>query len=118
MSEKKEIFKQYDYSKIDRRVDQIVKKTSKYLSIFDKNFIEKEILKAYHYARDAHEGVFRLSGDPYIVHPVDATRILLSLQPDIFTIQACLLHDVAEDTDRTLEEIEDVFGKEVAFLCA
>jgi len=118
MSEKKEIFKQYDYSKIDRRVDQIIKKTSKYLTIFEKSFIEEEILKAYYYARDAHEGVFRLSGDPYITHPVDATRILLSLHPDIFTIQACLLHDVAEDTDRTLEEIEDVFGKEVAFLCA
>ncbi len=118
MSEKKEIFTQYDYSKIDRRVNQIIKKTSKYLTIFDEAFIREEILKAYHYARDAHEGVFRLSWDPYIVHPVDATRILLTLQPDIFTIQACLLHDVAEDTDRTLEEIEDVFGKEVAFLCA
>ncbi len=118
MADKKEIFKEFDYSKIDKKVDQIIKKTSKYLTIFDKDFISAEIKKAYFYARDAHEGQFRLSGAPYISHPVDATRILLSLNPDIFTIQACLLHDVVEDTPKTLEEIEEVFWKEVAFLCA
>jgi (p)ppGpp synthase/HD superfamily hydrolase len=51
----------------------------------------------------------RLSGDPYIIHPVEATEILLSLHPDIYTIQACLLHDVVEDTEITLEEIEENF---------
>jgi len=51
----------------------------------------------------------RLSGHPYIIHPVEATLILLQLHPDIHTIQACLLHDVVEDTPRTLEEIEENF---------
>ncbi len=118
MWEKKETSIKHDYIKIDKKVAQIIKKTSKYLTIFDENFIKEEVLRAYYYARDAHEGVFRLSGEPYIAHPVEATNILLSLQPDIFTIQACLMHDVAEDTDRTLEEIESEFWKEVAFLCA
>ncbi len=107
-----------DYSKIDIKVEKIIKDTSKYLKIFEKDFIEKEIQKAYIYARDAHEGQMRLSWDPYIIHPVEATQILLSLHPDIYTIQACLLHDVVEDTEKTLEEIEENFWKDVAFLCA
>jgi GTP pyrophosphokinase len=50
-----------------------------------------------------------LSGDYYIVHPVESTIILLDLKPDILTIQACLLHDVVEDTSRTIEEIKTTF---------
>ncbi len=106
-----------EYVKIDKRVEQIIKKTVTYLTIFDKKHIREEILKAYHFARDAHEWQYRLSGDPYISHPVDATRILLSLNPDMYTIQACILHDVVEDTEKTLEDIEAIFWKEVAFLC-
>lgn len=113
-----EVVTSCDYSKVDRKVKQIIQNTSKYLTIFDKKFIKAEILKAYDYARDAHEWQMRLSGDPYIIHPVEAAQILLSLHPDIYTIQACILHDVVEDTPRTLEEIEENFWKEVAFLCA
>jgi (p)ppGpp synthase/HD superfamily hydrolase len=43
------------------------------------------------------------------MHPVEATEILLSLKPDIFTIQACLLHDVIEDTDKTEDDIRNIF---------
>jgi len=43
------------------------------------------------------------------MHPVKATEILLTLKPDIFTIQACLLHDVIEDTDKTEDDIRNVF---------
>ena len=107
-----------NYSKIDKKVEHIIKKAWKHLSTLDRDFIEKEINKAYIYARNAHEGQMRLSWDPYIIHPVEATEILLSLHPDIHTIQACLLHDVVEDTPRTLEEIEENFWKDVAFLCA
>ncbi len=71
---------------------------------------------AYNFAKDAHEGQKRYSGEPYIIHPVAAAEILLALNPDLVTIQACLMHDVTEDTDRTLEEIEGVFGEEVAML--
>lgn len=108
----------YDYTKIDQKVSQIAKKASKYLKKLDEDFVIKEIFKAYIFARDAHEWQMRLSGDPYIIHPVEATKILLQLQPDISTIQWCLLHDVAEDTQRTLVDIKKHFWKDVAFLCA
>jgi (p)ppGpp synthase/HD superfamily hydrolase len=50
--------------------------------------------------------VLRLSGDPYISHPVAATAILMQIKPDIATIQACFLHDVIEDTDFTYDDIK------------
>ena len=71
---------------------------------------------SYEFARKAHEGQKRYSGKPYISHPVGATQILLRLQPDLPTIQACLMHDVTEDTEYTLEDIEKKFGEEVAKL--
>jgi (p)ppGpp synthase/HD superfamily hydrolase len=98
-----------DYSAIDKKVAKIIKKAQSYMKNTSPDFVEKEINKAYLYARDAHEGVFRHSGEPYIDHPVEATLILLDLNPDVNTIQACLLHDVVEDTPRTLEEIETEF---------
>lgn len=107
-----------DYSKIDKKVEEIVKKVSSYINYFDERFIRDEIFNAYLYAREAHEWQNRLSGDPYIIHPVEATEILLYLKPDLSTIQACLLHDVVEDTPRTLIEIEKEFWKDVAFLCS
>jgi len=106
------------YELIDKKVRRIIVITQKYMKwLYKKSFIEQEIKKAYYYARDAHEGVFRLSWEPYIDHPVEATLILLELKPDIFTIQSCLLHDVAEDTHKTLEDIEADFGPEVAHIC-
>ncbi|MBT5824139.1 bifunctional (p)ppGpp synthetase/guanosine-3',5'-bis(diphosphate) 3'-pyrophosphohydrolase [Candidatus Peregrinibacteria bacterium] len=71
---------------------------------------------SYEFARKAHEGQKRYSGKPYISHPVGAAQILLRLQPDLPTIQACLMHDVTEDTEFTLEDIEKKFGEEVAKL--
>ena len=108
----------YDYSKIDKRINNIIKKVWWYMPSFDSTYVHDEIYKAYLYAREAHEGVFRLSWAPYISHPVEATSILLDLKPDIFTIQACLLHDVIEDTPRTYDDIKETFWEEVAFLCA
>ena len=105
------------YSKIDKRVEVIVKKVSLYMPNLNIKYIREEIFKAYEYARDAHEWQYRLSWEPYISHPVEATMILLELKPDIFTIQSCLLHDVIEDTPKTKEDIEKEFWKEVAFLC-
>lgn len=72
--------------------------------------------EAYAFAKAAHEGQTRYSGEPYIIHPVEAARILLALNPDLASLQACLMHDVTEDTERTLEEIEAHFGAEVAML--
>lgn len=108
----------YDYSSIDKKVDKIVKISASYLVWFSYEFIEKQIKQAYIFARDAHEWQIRLSWDPYIIHPVEATLILLDLKPDLVTIQACLLHDVAEDTEKTLEDILKNFWQEVANICA
>lgn len=105
-----------DYSLIDTLVESIIDEVAKYMTNVPKEFIAKEIQKAYIYARDAHEGQFRKSGDPYILHPVAATRELLILRPDIVTMQSCLLHDVPEDTSKTVEDIRVVFGDEVAYI--
>lgn len=106
-----------DYSKIDKRVKEIVKKASLYMVDKPYEEINEQIFKAYDYARDAHEWQTRLSWDPYLLHPVESTLVLLDLKPDIPTIQACLLHDVVEDTPRTIDEIRVTFWNEIAFLC-
>ena len=101
---------------IDKQVDQIIQRAESYMWIQDSN-VKEQLLQAYEFAKQAHKWVTRLSWEPYISHPVAATEILLSLNPDISTIQACFLHDVIEDTDFTYDDIHEIFGKEVADLC-
>jgi len=74
------------------------------------------IKKAYQYASDAHMGMLRKSGEPYIQHPISVAMILTDIYADYQTICAALLHDTVEDTNTTIEEIEEKFGKEIAFL--
>ncbi|MDD2487056.1 MAG: RelA/SpoT family protein [Candidatus Gracilibacteria bacterium] len=105
-----------DYASIDDSVNHIVEMVHEYMIKISKEKIKEEIFKAYNFAKEAHEGQFRQSGDPYVLHPVEATKELLVLHPDLVTIQACLLHDVPEDTDKTVEDIEVVFGGEVAHI--
>lgn len=94
-------------------MEQIIHTASKYLPEED----IRKIQKAYIYAAQAHLGQKRLSGEDYIVHPLRATQILLTLKPDAVTIQTCILHDVIEDTDITYEDVKSEFGQEVADLC-
>lgn len=75
-----------------------------------------QIKKAYEFAKKAHEGQTRFSGEPYFVHPVAAASILAGIQTDTATITATLLHDVCEDGKATPEQIKKEFGPEVAFL--
>ncbi|MBE3589157.1 MAG: bifunctional (p)ppGpp synthetase/guanosine-3',5'-bis(diphosphate) 3'-pyrophosphohydrolase [Thermoanaerobacteraceae bacterium] len=72
--------------------------------------------KAYHFAARAHGDQKRISGEPFIHHPVAVARILADLELDLETLVAGLLHDVVEDTEVTLEEIRAEFGEEVALL--
>lgn len=74
------------------------------------------IRRAYLFARDAHQGQTRASGEPYVSHSVAVATILVGLRLDAATIAAALLHDVPEDTPRTLDEIRDQFGPEIASL--
>jgi len=74
------------------------------------------ILRAYNFAYEAHRGQLRNSGEEYIHHPIEVAYILAELEMDESTIIAALLHDVAEDTDKTLMNIKSEFGEEVANL--
>ena len=74
------------------------------------------IEKAYNLANDAHKGVCRRSGEPYICHPLAVARLVLDLGMDTESIAAALLHDVVEDTPTTLADLTAAFGEEVALL--
>ncbi len=93
-------------------VDLLVSRIRTYLPQAD----GKLIRHGYTFAYTAHHGQYRRSGEPYITHPVAVANILLDLHMDDSTITAALLHDVVEDTGVTLEEVEHVFGQEIAYL--
>ena len=75
-----------------------------------------QVLKAFKLADKAHEGQLRASGEPYIMHPLAVAEILAHLQIDHITLMAALMHDVVEDTSYSKEDLEKMFGSEVAFL--
>lgn len=72
--------------------------------------------KAFEYAMQAHSGQWRVSGEPYITHPLTVAEIVTDLVPDRETLAACLLHDVLEDTSVNGDMLRTEFGEEVAFL--
>ena len=74
------------------------------------------IQKAYYFAEECHRGQMRMSGEPYIAHPLEAANFLAELKLDSDTIMAALLHDVIEDCEITYDEIKDSFGEPVAKL--
>ena len=74
------------------------------------------VAKAFEYAKRAHSGQERASGEPYFSHPYEVANILMDMELDIPTIVAALLHDVIEDTECTYEDIEKEFSPEVAML--
>ncbi len=75
-----------------------------------------ELEHAINFATKAHKGQKRHSGEPYIIHPLAVAGTLVEWDMDIDTVIAGLLHDTVEDTETTLEEIETLFGRDVAFL--
>ncbi len=76
----------------------------------------REIERAYRFAAAAHEGQKRLSGDDFITHPLSVAQILADLGLDTTTLVVALLHDTVEDTEVTLEQLDEGFGPEVARL--
>ncbi len=97
---------------IETAIDKVIDKAKTYLSDKDVQFL----IEAYEFARQAHEGQVRKSGQPYIIHPIAVAGILLDLQMDAVTVAAAFLHDVVEDTEVTSEQIEEKFGSDVARL--
>ena len=84
----------------------------------ERNYDLEKIKRAFLYAKELHAGQFRLSGEPYVCHPVAVAEIVAQLGLDTDSICAALLHDTVEDcSDKTnLKEIEKMFGKSVAEL--
>ena len=73
------------------------------------------ITKAFHFAKQAHKGVRRLSGEPYIMHPLAVAQIVCGeIGLGSTSICAALLHDVVEDTDYTVEDLSNIFGPKIA----
>lgn len=78
--------------------------------------LDQKIINAVNFSAAAHEGQFRKSGEPYIIHPVIVATVVAALGGDEAMILAAILHDVVEDTPRTLEDVQELFGKDVADL--
>lgn len=76
----------------------------------------EQVLKAYEFGALAHDGQTRMSGEPYISHPVAVAKMLADMHLDPQTIIAAILHDVVEDTGTPVSELEEQFGSEVAAL--
>jgi len=94
------------------RITDILDKTQSYLTPADQEMIEK----AYVFSATVHQGQMRLSGEPYLTHPMEVAGMLADMKLDAATIITGLLHDTVEDTLTTTEQIETAFGKDVAFL--
>lgn len=90
----------------------LITKVKEYLSDED----VQKINEAYKFAEKCHSGQLRKTGDPYIIHPVFTAIYLSNMKMDWQTISAALMHDVIEDCGVTFEEIEKLFGREVAGL--
>jgi len=86
------------------------------VKIYNNYIDEKVVKKAYDFALDVHKNQKRLSGDPYISHPIAVASILCDLKVDTATITTALLHDTIEDTEATYNEVSKQFGKEIADL--
>ena len=83
---------------------------------YDPNLDEDALNRAYVFAMKVHGSQKRASGDPYFSHPIEVAGILTGVKLDCATIVTALLHDTVEDTDATIEDIERLFGEEIAQL--
>ena len=121
---------------MNQKVEKIIEKTYEDYIADLESILEKDIIgnlndyypnfgkedaeyirKVFWFGEEAHRKQRRFSGEPYYIHPVMATKTLMTIKPDIVSISACLLHDVIEDTPVTGNDIEKIFGQEVRFLC-
>ncbi len=99
-----------------RALDAAERRLERELLIHHPNADTTRIEAAYRFASEAHEGQKRASGEPYVSHPVAVAHLLAELGLDPIAVQAALLHDIPEDTDFSLDDLEERFGPEVAKL--
>ncbi len=91
------------------RINNILSKIAAYPLEADADIVER----AYVYSARVHAGQVRLSGEPYLMHPLEVANILADMKLDVVSVAAGLLHDVLEDTRTTPEELRELFGQEV-----
>lgn len=94
------------------RIHDCVDTLRRYYPNADTDLIER----AYVFAAKMHRGQTRLSGEPYLSHPIEVAVILTSMKMDVVTVATGILHDVLEDTETTFDQLVDLFGEEVAQL--
>src|SRR4030067_979120 len=94
------------------RCEEIIEKVNSYIKTGDEFIIRK----AYVFAAKAHRNQQRLSGEPYLSHPLEVASILADLKLDIPTIATGILHDTIENTDTTLNQLTEHFGPEISSL--
>ena len=94
------------------RISDIIDKVSEHNPDADIDIIDR----AYIYSARVHDGQIRLSGEPYLSHPLEVAGILADMNLDSVSIAAGLLHDVIEDTHSTVEEIKEIFGQETVHI--
>ena len=94
------------------RINDIIDKITEYHPDADLDIIDR----AYIYSARVHDGQVRLSGEPYLSHPLEVAGILADMKLDVVSVAAGLLHDVVEDTHATIEEINEMFGKDISHI--
>ncbi|MFC1647700.1 RelA/SpoT family protein [Patescibacteria group bacterium] len=98
---------------IEGKLQKMIENIKAYLPQFN----EEKFIKAYEFAKKAHEGQFRKDNKtPYIAHPLETAKILTKLHVDEDSLIAAIVHDVPEDTEKSLRDVEKIFGKKIAFL--
>ena len=101
---------------MDKHFEQMVEGLMRRISRYNQNMDAKLLRKAFEFSYSAHRNQLRKSGDPYFIHPLEVAKILINLKMDYETIAGGVLHDVAEDTEVSIEEVEKEFGSNVALL--
>jgi len=97
---------------MDRDLSWLIESLRGYEATVDEALLQQ----VYDFAKQAHTGQKRLSGEPYFSHCVEVARLLTQLELDCTTVAAALLHDVVEDTDYSISDVAERFGEEIALL--
>lgn len=101
---------------VTKLVKECFSKLEQHVSAYCSQSDVKRLVEAFEFANEAHSGQLRKSGEPYIIHPVNAGIILAKMQVDIDTVITAILHDVPEDTTKTINDIKEKFGTHIAHL--
>ena len=99
-------------SRLDRGLKRLIESLEAYMPAEQ----VEQVMRAYEFSATAHRGQTRLSGDPFISHPLAVAQILADMHMDSQAIAAAILHDVIEDTETPVSELEEQFGNEIATL--